>query len=662
MSRDISKLRINKMQATFITLCALLLLCFVLGFTSFAFISLIIILYIISRLLPLPTFGYLGRLPVAYTLIVCGISFIGVFGWLSGVPLSLSLIIAILAIVSFILVLLTSYKNPHQLTSKLKICTFYDAIAIGVGILTLILVFIPVMPKPNAALLAPVIIAGGDNSAHLEMIKTNDFNKGYSIGIDNRFDMASNLYSYPQGWHLNAAVTKWLIDPFTNINDSPGKILLFFHLFSGAWLGLLTLLIARISLHLIDLIKKSRQQKWLSLGSMGLLLAAVGGWVIPIFASGFQPQISSLVLFLSSLLFIIEAIRRGAIHRYPILLIALFIVASISLFWIFVFPVAIICAGFFIMHTIYQNRKWPPLYFILGTITIILSACFQLYTQICYPESGGGFDAYGYMPYSIEVYPLLVLTLIVGLIIYIKKSSPELRTIFKVTVISLIFTVVILLIQLGSYGEARYYYYKSIPTVIVLLTIIFTVLSYSFLVYISKGSLRTLVHKALFVIIVIVMLFSMFMAFRSPEFDAYFNKTAAGISHEQAEHIVSLIGSNPINGYRIAPIGSCDRGDDIRASLLSRALTYTPTAYINKEPGVVLTLTASTKEVVYEQIDYFLTTYQKPLYVISRNQSLNQDLISYVGENAKYLDIIDVDPDPPATVLANCPDRLGSKP
>jgi hypothetical protein len=258
-------------------------------------------------------------------------------------------------------------------------------------------------------------------------------------------------------------------------------------------------------------------------------------------------------------------------------------------------------------------------------------------------------------------YPSIGILLAIGLIVYVKPLYTKLRVLYACALITFIFAAGMMIYQNSEFGEVRYYFYKALHAVI-LLTIVLIAAICRLAIYYALNNrpknINAAVHSLLIILSVGVIAGMSFVNIKSTQFDEYYHKQVYGITPEQAGPMVDLITQNPINGLRYAPIGSCDRGYDIRAVLLASALAYTPEAYT--EPAVVVELTSSDEKLIYWQISLFVDRHHKDLYVISRAQYLNEGLLKYLGEaRAKYVHIVDVDPDPPATWAADCPGRLG---
>ncbi len=632
----------------------------VLSTTPLRFFAFVIIIYVGARLLPL-SIGLIGKVVAAYLMIASANCIIAGVAWLLKLQLTSGLLLSIL-LFTLLVTVMFMHSKKIRLPAIPKLWMGDDLVAVAVAVAALVILFLPVFPRPNANTLAPVVIAGGDNSAHIEMLKTNDFNRGYSIGTDNRFNMASNLYAYSQGWHFNGAFVKWLIESFVYIGSSPSRILALFYTYSAVWFAILVFLMTRLSLMVASI--NGKRKGWSRIAAALICSLGVAGWVLPLFASGFEPQIGSLALFLLEILFLLEAYDRPADRRYGYLLLAGFAAATLSFVWVFLLPLAALSLLLFVGHTYFTTkRKRPPIYFMLIGALLGLTSFFQIYIQMTHPESGGGIDAYGYIPYMPPLYPFIGVILAAGLYVYLHFTSLKLRILYIYGLLTIAFAIGMMVYQVTAFDEVRYYYYKSLHTVVVIAIILVAAIG-------SRLLQQVLVHRpqkisqaphTVLVIGTLLVLFGIaFVAVKSPQFDDYYHKRIAGITPEQANTMVDLIAANPINGFRYAPIGSCDRGNDIRAILLAHALAYTPAAY--KEPTVVLGLTSSDKQFIYWQINLFLKRHKKDLYVISRDQSLNAGLFDYVGANSRFIHLIDVDPDPPATLLADCPGRLGRQP
>jgi hypothetical protein len=222
-----------------------------------------------------------------------------------------------------------------------------------------------------------------------------------------------------------------------------------------------------------------------------------------------------------------------------------------------------------------------------------------------------------------------------------------------------------MLIQSVKYGEPRYYYYKATYTyllfAIILLAAIGGDILQTLLAMRPRLGLAPKLHYGLILISFVVIASLFFVSFQSADFSLYYNKEAAGITPAQATTISELYVASPANDVHVVPIGSCDRGVDIRAQLLAASLAWSP--QVNSYKPVKVSLSSQSTATVFGQINDYLRTARIPLFIVSSDRTLTTSLQTYLTTKdpavLSELDIINLDSNPTATNAATCPARLG---
>jgi hypothetical protein len=497
---------------------------------------------------------------------------------------------------------------------------------------------------------------GGDNSSHLQLLKANDFNKGFSIHENNRYNTTPNLRSYPQGWHFNAVLLKWVIEPLVPISPHPVRIMAFFYAYSVAWLGILSFIITQLAFLLLP----ARKRSSLAASVAVPVVCAIGiaGWIIPLFASAFQAQLCALAYLLLEVICIVLALRKPMKARSGYVAAALFATIAITFMWVFIVPVAALgflaCLWPTLWHYVKKRPSVITLTLSLGMLVIGLA---QAYIAAASPGAGGGIDVHGYVPLT-TMYPMIGVAIACTLAVYFYPQFKGFRTLYFFSILALAFSLILMAYQLSAFDELRYYYFKSTYTYIVLAIIGLAFVAAQLLdgLLAKRELLPRLSHQAFIVSSFLVIGVMCFVTLKSVEFDHYTQKNLEGIGPDQAAAITSILEEDSANGYRIAPIGSCNRGDDIRAQLLAYALTYTP--YSQTGPRLTLELSELQSTTVFSEVRSFIDQHHTPVYLVSRDQSLTSALLDYLGANSSYVRVTDIDPDPVATAATHCPDRL----
>jgi hypothetical protein len=642
---------------------ALLAVAVLLGFTPLRLVSLLILVYVLARCLPI-RLGILGKCIVAFVLFSCANAFLAVCFFIFRLPLSSALIISIFSLV--LLAFTARFPISGSLwPSKDSLANSDDWLALLVAIVPVMLLLAQIFPHPSIANIAPAIMEGGDNSAHIEILKGVDANRGLTIGSHNRANLPSTYASYPQGWHYNGAFTEWLVEALVPFHGSATKLLGFYYLYCSLWVGLFSYILARLVLY-IYAARRGTASKLAKLAP--LLIAEIGllGWLFPLEASGFQPQIGALTCLSLVAFFLIEAYRVSIEKRYPFLLLAGLAAVGTSLFWVFLAPIAIIALVLALAQTMYAKRSYRlPTYFIGCTVVVAFGVFFQIYIQYKNPANGGGFNAFGYVPDMLPMYVLLGILLGISLYMYFRSNQVKLRVVYAFALITIVFALVVMLIQSVKYGEPRYYYYKATYTyllfAIILLAAIGGDILQTLLAMRPRLGLAPKLHYGLILISFVVIASLFFVSFQSADFSLYYNKEAAGITPAQATTISELYVASPANDVHVVPIGSCDRGVDIRVQLLAASLAWSP--QVNSYKPVKVSLSSQSTATVFGQINDYLRTAHIPLFIVSSDQTLTTSLQTYLTTKdpavLSELDIINLDSNPTATNAATCPARLG---
>lgn len=634
----------------------------VLSFTPLRLLSLLIVLYIVGRILR-TSFGLVTRLVLAFLIVVSLNSILAAIAWVVNIPLSSALLLNIYNVV-LLAILLSPYKTPSFWCPLSELRQGEEWAAVLLSLATAIILWAPLGMHPNATKTLPVIAGGGDNSAHLSLVKVNDLNKGYAFGLFNRIASYPGPSSYPESWHFNTAFLKWIIEPAVSV-QSPGRILLLFYSCSVLWFGLMTFLMARLSLSLGKRLKKTAN-KFSGIGSLLVCASTIAVYLIPLFVSGFQTQISAFALLLGELYFLFMAYQKRDGERYIYLLLAGLMVAGLTLMWQFLTPVAALFLAACVLQIAWSAKKWPPLAFIVIAAGLTWAVLFQFIIQASFvipstKEHVSIINLTGYVPH-VAMYPLLTAFLIITAYLYLRKSNLQLRLIYLPAAMALTFSLVLMAYQLTTVKELRYYYFKSTYTYVLLAAILLgsmgTELVASLLAnrpgFNSTWGKR--LHRFFLLGVVATVGAVVFWSSKSTAFDDLIHSRIRGIGPGQASAIAQTIDKDPSSGYLFAPIASCNRGDDIRATLFAHALAYSPP---NDAPLMAnFELEPISKERLFKEINEFLTVHKTKIVIASGDLALSNELLDVLGPNRQYVELINLDNTLETEPQNQCPDRI----
>ncbi len=469
--------------------------------------------------------------------------------------------------------------------------------------------------------------------------------------------------SYPQGWHLNAAFDKWLLRATDHYKDSPGRTVAFFYLYTIMWFAIFCFIVVRLGLYLVRERRKSTHfiSKLVVLFFLAIGLAL---WFLPLFLSGFQTAIAAWLFLLIEIIFIIEACEASKLQaKYNYIALALFMFAGINYMWVFLAPVALLPIAVILLNTIRLTKSWPPFNFIFWGILALASASFQVIVQMkVAPHTNVPFiDLTGFIDHTSMAILLAVMTGI-AIYFYYNRSLVRFKVVFLYTVAAIIFSIILMLHQLSTLHELRYYYFKSTYAFIVL-----ALIASSFIIgnTVNKMFLRTpkqskksgVLHIS-FILIATLILGACLLTLLKPKIlTATFQGGARGISQQQADALSTELVKDQVNGYRMIFIGSCNRGDDIRASDFANSLSYIPPRLI-PHVGSSITLSRLNEDTLFNQINHYLDRETGNITIVSSDQVISQRLKKALGNNISRVTLIDVDSTLETEPQSQCPDRV----
>jgi hypothetical protein len=627
----------------------------IIAFTPLRLLSLILIVFVLARLLPFGT-GLFTKLIVSFGIIVSLVTYLAVIAWLVHLPLSSGIIVTILNICLMSTYLFMRRKGMN--TAQVLRTNAQDCASLLVAIVTVLLVMWPVLQQFNGARLAEVVTAGGDNTAHLEMIKINDLNRGLPYGYHNRVNNKTLYASYPQGWHFMTAFVKWLSEPFTSYQNSPRDILLLFYLTASLWFGILMFLITRLACMVGEPLNGVK--KPLATIAVVAVVTTVGlHWMLGLFMRGFQAQIASFTFCLFEIFFLIEAFKRPASKRYPALLLAASAAVSINFLWLFIAPIALgLLAAAFII-TLFQNKRLPPLYIwsvlvFLGGLAAVQPLLYKLYpVNLGIPLLMQRGDAQ-----QTSMYTLFFMCVIIAGYTTVHWTNRSLRIVFSSALLALAFSLYLFEDQLHTLHELRYFYFKSTYLFIMLATVILGAIAYELLNNTLRDSARKTrgrLHSAILITLVLISGSMICWQVRNPFTDRYVQSTLSGIDIAQAQPLIDAVSLNPGNGYYTVFLGACDRGNDIRASQLLESLSFV----VKPQSATTISFDPAAPEET-EQFQPILNATKQSghtITVISSDQVLEHKLRAYLGDQISRVAIISINGNPQSEPISQCPNR-----
>jgi len=637
----------------------LLALAEVLAFTPLRVLSLGLAVFVGARLLPFAK-GIVTKLAVSFILVTTLVVFLATIAWLVHLKLSSALLLSALAVcLAATQLLLTRSGLPTR--GRLQI-TLHDSIALLVAVAAMLLVFLPVLQDSSGARLARLVTAGGDNTSHLEMVKTDDLNRGLPYGSADRVHNGAYA-NYPQGWHLNVAFMKWLTEPVIHYARAPRNTLLLFYLEACLWFGLLIFFMVRLSLLVTELLPRRLRNPWALLGVAAVGVLVTLHWLLGLFIHGFQAQIASFTFLLLELFFLLLAAQQPVQKRYPLFLLATAMAVANNFIWLFIAPVTFVLVAVAFGAVVVRERRLPPL---KVWIALAVLAGFAVVQPLLYKLYPAGIQ----IPLLLQLgdvqhtsmMTLGCLAVVAGIYTVVRWENRLLRWVSIAGGMALLFSLYLFIYQLNTIHELRYFYFKSTYMFIMLVAIVLAALVYEGLAWLlsqkntaGKGQLPRTLRNALVITGTLALGVALGWQTRTPYVGEYVQSTVSGISGAQAGPLIDAVGAAPDSGYYVAFLGSCDRGDDIRASQLADSLAFAPAPSLPH--GVSFAPGEADENVQFKSIRTFAEHTDHPVTVISSDQVLEHKLEAYMGNEAGKLKIVSMDATPETEPISQCPNR-----
>jgi hypothetical protein len=513
---------------------------------------------------------------------------------------------------------------------------------------------------------------GGDNSAHLDIFRTLDRNQGFAIGHNNRANLGSILVAYPQGWHFMGVFVKWTLQGVAPIGASPTSTLLFFYSMATLWFGMMVLLITRLSLLVVHHTTKPKVKKSVAIFSKVIVALScfigINGFLLSLFAFGFQTQIAALGFLLAEVVALVAAYSTKDLRqRLGYILLATLLMAASGFSWLFLYPVSGLILFCAVVHTIARYKKLP-LYFVVGLIILGAGVLFQPFIQLSVPVPAyqDGVNVINQRGNVVATDMLLIglLALAAATWAYVYFREATVRILIASLGVAIAFSLVLMWYQLGTIHELRYYYYKSTYTGIMLVIVLLSALvgwAATTLLQ-SNAPLKKLsiVQKMLVGAGLLGILALSATLIKSPTYDGFIHKSLAGISPAQAGTVVDIAAKQPENGWRVVSIGSCNRGDDIRTTLLADSLSLVPPRG-TKSPGHFIRLDKLEKQTLFAGIDKFISQDDgtPSLIILSNDQVIGAELMSALSPaHQSRIQLINLDPSIETEPALQCPERV----
>lgn len=621
----------------------------VLTLTPLKIVSFALLIIIVARLIPLVS-GVITRLAISFSLVSCISGCVAVVAWLVHAPLNAtSLLLALTVIISVWAWVMRKHTGaPKKLTTNA-----HELSALGLAVVTVMMIALPALKDPNGASLLRIISAGGDNSAHLTMVKAIDLNQGVGFGGNNRVNQMPGAVNYPQFWHFNVASYKWFADAtgFGKI-DSASKVLAIFYGASLLWFGLLVFLMTRLGLRVAEIVTKKSDLLGL-IAALGVCAAITAHWLLQLSTYGFQSQTGALLLLVAEIYMLVEAFRQSSGRRYAALIVAGFLAVGSSLTWTLLIPPAAGAFGLCVLITIFANKKLPSLPVSLLTVLVGAFIIFQPLLLYIFPvsfEGGVSMIQQRGLINPVSMGALLTIFIVCLLYAWVNKTNKSLRVIAVVAAGTIAFSFGLMVYQLHTLGELRYFYHKSAYGFVVIGGALLAAAAYHFAHTLFKDRGRIVIALLLCALAGLAI-----WHVKDPAWRSYQDTTIGGMSSQAAAAVVQQINLGPLTSANTTFLGACNRGDDIRANLFTTALTKTMIyKSVSFDPG------GHNEKFIFAAIALHLRESDVPITIISSDLAISGRLKTHLGELASRntFKLIDLDNTEYTEPISQCPDRI----
>lgn len=458
----------------------LLLGCLVLAF-FFPLFSLILIILIIS-LLFLTRWNYSVIESILLSLLAVFVATITLYTFITIMSWQLAVGFAYFCVLVASLATLTyAVLKKRVLVVKSPLMKQGDIPALLASLATFVFLLIPLWGKTSAEI-AQFLSYGEDNASHYALVKYDVHHGAFSYTQDPEASgVITTLTTYPQGFHINAAVFSSIIHP---LRFSEEKLLKLYAVFIALnytvfifWLTKLCFSFTR------------KNHLFISFAVVaGIFLLCNSGVFISLLDRGFQAQVFAYS-FLMAIIFIMntDAVSRKRTVKSALLAAALCVGIATS-WWLILLPLSIA-----VLVYLWDKGFWKK---VRQDFLKVLALLISVFTVITYPilvnfflsnksdplNEQGGVDK---LEWILFLYLGIGIAVSLPLLI---KNIQKYSFIMLGLITSLAFAGGVGFYQQATNGQLEYFFYKSLYTVFVFMAILF---------FIGVIELASFAHKRL---------------------------------------------------------------------------------------------------------------------------------------------------------------------
>ena len=425
-----------------------------------------------------------------------------------------------------------------------------DIPALLASLVTFAFLLIPLWGKTGAEI-AQFLSYGEDNASHYALVKYDVRHGSFSYTQDPEASgTITTLTTYPQGFHVNAAIFSSIIHPLRFSEDKLLKLYAIFIVLNYTvfifWFTKLCFSFTR------------KNHIFISLAVIaGVFLLCSSGVFISLLDRGFQAQVFAYS-FLMAIIFIIntDAASKKRTIKTALLAAALCIGVATS-WWLILLPLSIA-----IVVYLWDKAFWAK---VRQNILKVTASLLGLFIVMTYPilvnlflstksdplNEQGGVDK---LEWTLFLYLGMSIAASLPLLI---KNRQKYTFIVLGLITSLAFAGGVALYQQATIGHLEYFFYKSLYTVFVFVAILFFIgiIELASFAYKGLGQFRSLVAICLLSICIVTSFITQLIPLR-----VYVNNWYAHVT--QVSDFTHLF-SNETNNYSdVIFVGSCQPGRD----------------------------------------------------------------------------------------------------
>lgn len=272
--------------------------------TRLSFVSFVILLALITWLSMGKRANPLRQFVWVYVVYFCGVIVVYQLAWFARARIAPVVILVLLAVAAAILLWLKRGHGPAAFDFRIS---SWLGILAALGICCYI--NLPVLLHPSSAAVLQQAARTNDDINHVTLVETDRQMQGYvykaSPGSARLLD--PRMVGYPQGWHMNGAVSESFFVRLLG-SDTVAHRLLSFLLYKTWWVFIATFFVYECALAAARTFfrQKSPGHIWL-LGGGSFVLAAY--LLVALYGYGFQNFIADTALFLAALCLIAKVLR-----------------------------------------------------------------------------------------------------------------------------------------------------------------------------------------------------------------------------------------------------------------------------------------------------------------------------------------------------------------